>query len=452
MFGFKSKSKTFARGGIHPEANKLSSDKQIEVLAVPEKVFIPLSQHIGAPAKPVVAKGDEVKVGTLIAEAGGFISANIHSSVSGKVEKIDKVVAGDGYEQDMVVIKVDGDEFEENIIISDELIKEITLSKEEIINKVKDAGIVGMGGAGFPSHVKYMVPEGMKAETLIINGVECEPYLTADHRLMLEKSEEILIGIKILMKALEVKEAIIGIENNKPDVIEKLSGLVKSDEYAGISIEGLKTQYPQGGEKQLINALTGKEVPSGGLPIAIGCVVQNVGTCFAVYEAVQKNKPLIDRVVTLTGKSVEKPANYLCRVGVTADKLIEVSGGIPEDTLKIVNGGPMMGKALANLAAPITKTSSGILIVSHKDGVKEFDNSCIRCASCVDVCPAGLSPYLIALNSKNNNFEAQLDENVFDCIECGSCTHVCPAKIPLLDYCRLGKREVKNLLNDKKKG
>ena len=452
MFACKSKLKTFVMGGIHPEANKLSSGKKIKKLDIPEKVYIPLSQHIGAPAKPVVEKGDMVKVGTLIAEAGGFISANIHSSVSGKVEKVDKIIGGDGYEQDAIIIKVDGDEFEESIIQSDELISEIKVSKKEIIEKIKAAGIVGMGGAGFPSHVKCMVPDGMKAEKLIINGVECEPYLTADHRLMLEKPEEILVGIKILMKALEVDEAIVGIENNKPDVIKKLSKMVEKEEYQGIVIEALETQYPQGGEKQLINALTGKEVPSGALPISVGYVVQNVGTCFAIYEAVQKNKPLIERVVTLTGKSVKKTANYLCRVGVSAVNLIEASGGIPKDTLKIINGGPMMGKALANLDAPITKTSSGILIISHKDGVKEFENPCIRCGRCVDACPAGLQPYLIALTSKNNDFEGQLNNNVMDCIECGSCTHVCPAKIPLLDYCRLAKSEVRKILNDKKKG
>ncbi|HNW57245.1 MAG TPA: RnfABCDGE type electron transport complex subunit C, partial [Bacteroidales bacterium] len=312
--------KTFPSGGIHPPENKLTANIQIGHLPVPESVTIPLSQHIGAPATLIVNKGDYVKTGQLIATAKGFVSSNIHSSVSGKVNKIDTIIDTSGYRQPAVFIDVEGDEWIETIDKSDKIVRDITLSPEDIKKRLLDSGIVGMGGATFPSHVKLAVPEGKRCNILIINGVECEPYLTSDHRLMLEKGEEILIGISLLMKTLKVEKAKIGIENNKPDAIAHLTKLAAG--FKGITVHALKLKYPQGAEKQLIKALTDREVPSGHLPLDVGAVVHNVGTAYAVYEAVQKNKPLFERVVTITGKSLTKPGNFVVRIGTPISRLI----------------------------------------------------------------------------------------------------------------------------------
>ncbi|HAC21149.1 MAG TPA: electron transport complex subunit RsxC, partial [Porphyromonadaceae bacterium] len=338
--------RTFRIGGIHPPENKLSAGKKITPLELPKQVIIPLSQHIGAPAQAIVKKGDEVKVGTMIAKAGGFVSANIHSSVSGKVNKIDDVLDASGYKRPAIIIDVEGDEWEETIDRSATLNKNTDYQAKEIVDKIAQAGIVGLGGATFPTHIKLTPPPGTKAEILIINAVECEPYLTSDHQLMMEKGDEIMVGTSLLMKAINVTKAVIGVENNKPDAIKHLSAL--ASQYPGIEIMPLKVQYPQGGEKQLIDAVTSKQVPSGGLPIAVGAVVQNVGTAFAVYEAVQKNKPLFERVVTVTGKALTNPCNLLVRVGTPITNLIEAAGGLPANTGKIIGGGPMMGKALVS--------------------------------------------------------------------------------------------------------
>jgi electron transport complex protein RnfC len=294
-----------------------------------------------------------------------------------------------------------------------------------------------------------MPPPGKKAEYLIINGVECEPYLTSDHRLMLEKGQEIIIGTKILMKALNVEKAIIGIENNKPDAINHLSELLKNED--GISVVPLKVQYPQGGEKQLIKAVVNREVPSGKLPIEVGCVVQNVGTAFAVYEAVQKNKPLVERVVTVTGKSVKKPTNLLARIGTPIQDLIEFAEGLPEDTGKVINGGPMMGKAITSLEAPVVKGSSGILVMKDDESSRIAESACIRCSKCTNVCPMGLEPYLLSKAAKLAKYEMAEKEMIMDCIECGSCQYTCPASIPLLDYLRLGKGKVGNIIRNRNK-
>jgi electron transport complex protein RnfC len=364
--------KTFAKGGVHPPENKLSAEQAIEVLPVPKTVTIPISQHIGAPATVVVKKNDEVKVGQVIAKSSGFVSANIHSSVSGKVTKVDSIMDSSGYRRQSVVIQVEGDEWDESIIKDGAVKRDFDFTSEEIIQKVGEAGIVGLGGATFPSQVKLSVPKGMTAEILIVNGVECEPYLTSDHRLMLEKAEEMMVGVKILMKALKVEKAIIGIENNKKDAIELLEKVSK--EFDGITVQALKVMYPQGGEKQLIKAVINREVPSGGLPIAVGAVVHNVGTAFAVYEAVQKNKPLFERVVTVTGKSVKKPANFMVRIGTSVNELIEAAGGLPEDTGKVISGGPMMGKALNTTDVPVTKGTSGILIIPEGESRRGKSN------------------------------------------------------------------------------
>lgn len=431
--------KTFALGGVHPEENKLSANSAIEVLDLPKQAFIPLGQNLGAPSKVVVKRGEEVKVGQLLAEAGGFISTPIHSPVSGKVFKIDNILNASGYKQQGIIINVEGDEWIEGIDTSDELVTSLDYSPEEIIEKVKNAGIVGMGGATFPTYVKLMPPPGNKAEVLIINGVECEPYLTADHRMMLEKGKEIIIGTQLLMKALKVTTAVIGIENNKPDAIRHMSELVKNTE--GISVQPLKVQYPQGGEKQLIKACVNREVPSGKLPISVGCVVQNVGTAYAVYEAVQKNKPLIERVVTVTGKAVKKPSNFLVRIGTPVQQLIDAAEGLPENTGKIINGGPMMGKAIASTEVPIVKGSSGILLMKDEESHRQTESSCIRCSKCTYVCPMGLEPFLLSKVSRLGKFDIAEDEQIMDCIECGSCQYTCPANIPLLDYLRLGKNK-----------
>ena len=441
--------KTFALGGVHPQENKLSASAPIEVVPVPKQAIIPLGQNLGAPSRPIVKKGDKVKVGQLIAEASGFISTNIHSPVSGSVLKIDNLIDSTGFKRPAVVINVEGDEWDEKIDTSENLITEISLSGPEIIEKVKQAGLVGMGGATFPTYVKLMPPPGKKAEYLIINGVECEPYLTSDHRLMLEKGQEIIIGTKILMKALNVEKAIIGIENNKPDAINHLSELLKNED--GISVVPLKVQYPQGGEKQLIKAVVNREVPSGKLPIEVGCVVQNVGTAFAVYEAVQKNKPLVERVVTVTGKSVKKPTNLLARIGTPIQDLIEFAEGLPEDTGKVINGGPMMGKAITSLEAPVVKGSSGILVMKDDESSRIAESACIRCSKCTNVCPMGLEPYLLSKAAKLGKYEMAEKEMIMDCIECGSCQYTCPASIPLLDYLRLGKGKVGNIIRNRNK-
>ncbi|MBE0652045.1 MAG: electron transport complex subunit RsxC [Bacteroidales bacterium] len=436
--------KTFILGGVHPEEHKLSAGVAIRELPVPEQVVVPFGQNLGAPSKPVVKRGEKVKAGQLIAEASSFISANVHAPVSGTISKIDNVMDVSGYKRPCAVITVEGNEWEEEIDLSETLVTKEDYTAQEIIEKVKKAGIVGMGGATFPTHIKLMVPKGKKAEYLIINGVECEPYLTSDHRLMLEKGEEILVGIRLLMIALGVEKAMIGIENNKPDAIEYLTTLSKK--YKGITVHALKVKYPQGGEKQLIKALTNREVPSGKLPVEVGCVVQNVGTAFAVYEAVQKNKPLIDRVVTVTGKAVKTPSNFKVRIGTPVRNLIEAAGGLPENTGMIINGGPMMGKALINPDVPIVKGSSGILILEDEFASRPIENPCIRCSKCTNVCPMGLEPYLLSRLARTKHYAEAEKENIMDCIECGSCQYTCPADIPLLDYLRLGKSKVGEII------
>ncbi len=386
-----------------------------------------------------------MKVGTRIAEAGAFVSAAIFSSVSGKVNKIDSVTDVSGYRKPAIFIDVEGDEWEETIDRSNTLIKECSLSPEEIVSKIKEAGIVGMGGACFPTHVKLSPPPGCKAECIIINGVECEPYLTADHRLMLEKSDEILVGVSILMKAVKVNRAYIGIENNKPDAIRLMSE--KAASYPGIEVVPLKVKYPQGGEKQLVDAIIGRQVPAPpAIPIHVGAVVQNVGTAYAVYEAVQKNKPLFERVVTVTGKSLKKPSNFLTRMGTPMIQLIEAAGGLPEDTGKVISGGPMMGKALTGTEVPVCKGSSGILVLDGKDARRAAPQPCIRCAKCVNACPMGLEPYLLATCSAHGDWDRVEHEMIMSCIECGSCQFTCPSHRPMLDYIRLGKGKVGGII------
>lgn len=437
--------KTFRIGGVHPHDNKeFSSHKAITAVPLPKKAIIPLVQHIGAPAKPVVQKGDAVKVGQLLAEAGGFVSAPIHSPVSGKVAKIDTAVDAWGMKMQAIYIDVEGDEWLPEIDRTDIIIPFSNLDSKEIIDKIKNAGIVGLGGACFPTHVKLMPPPGKKAEVLIVNGVECEPYLTCDHQLMMERGEQIMIGIELVMKALGINRAIIGIENNKPDAIAHMQKLAA--EVPGVEVQPLKLRYPQGGEKQLIDACIGRQVPSGALPIEVGAVVDNVATLFAVYEAVQKNKPLISRVMTVTGKDVKKPGNYEVRFGTPLAEVLELAGGVPETTGKIIGGGPMMGRAMQNIDMPCNKRMSGALLMTEADSVRVEPSPCIRCAKCVSACPMGLEPYLLAKLSAAQNWEKMEELNIMDCIDCGCCLFTCPSHRPLLDYIRLGKGKVGGII------
>ncbi|NCA85000.1 MAG: electron transport complex subunit RsxC [Clostridia bacterium] len=441
--------KTFVMGGVHPPEQKISAAEAILTLPLPKTITVPVSQHLGSPAAVLVKRGDLVKTGQLLAKATGFISANIHSPATGKVAKIDVVMDQSGYKRTSVIIETTDDEWMEDIDTSSDLLREVTLSKKEIIDRIHNMGVVGLGGATFPVYVKMMVPEGKKAELLLINGVECEPYLTSDHRLMIERSDELMVGITILMRALVVEKAIIGIENNKPDAIEKLSALCQK--YPGISVQALKVKYPQGGEKQLIKAVTGREVPSGKLPIEVGCVVDNVGTAVALYEAVQKNKPLIERIVTITGKAAKRPGNYLVRMGTPIRALIEAAGGLPENLGKVVGGGPMMGKALMDVEAPIVKGSSGVLLMTDEEAHRVAVRNCIRCARCTTVCPMGLEPYLLAQLVTHENWDKAEDNRIMDCIECGSCHYTCPSGRPLLDYIRLGKTKVGTIIRTRGK-
>lgn len=441
--------KTFRKGGIHPPENKISATSPIQVAPLPRQVMIPLGQHIGAPATPVVAKGDVVKVGTLIAKSSGFISANVHSSVAGTVAKLDEITDASGFRKPVIVIDVTPEEeWEEGIDLSDELKKEIGLSASEIVDRIAACGIVGMGGATFPTNVKLLPPKDATPELIIINAVECEPYLTADHRLMLEHPEEILVGVQILMKAAGVSRAVIGIENNKKDAIQLLQSL--SVNYLGIDIMPLKVKYPQGGEKQLIDAVTRKMVASGALPISVGAIVQNVGTAYAVYEAVQKNKPLVERVVTVTGKDVRNPINVLSRIGTPISELIMLAGDMPESTAKVVSGGPMMGRSLSSIEAPVTKGTSGVLLLTGKDTRRKPMRNCIRCAKCVSVCPMGLNPAFLMRDVLYKAWDRAEEGHVFDCIECGSCSYTCPANRPLLDHIRLGKQTVMGIIRSRK--
>ncbi len=436
--------KTFRIGGVHPKENKLSAGQKIQVVPLPKQAIIPLSQHLGAPAVPVVEKGAEVKVGQLIAQAGGFVSANVHSPVSGKVAKIDTAIDAWGMKMPAIFIDVEGDEWLPEIDRSEKLLTSCTYTPEEIVKKIADAGIVGLGGACFPTQVKLTPPPGKVAEVLIVNAVECEPYLTCDHQLMMEHAEEIVIGVTILMKALKIQRAIIGIENNKPDAIELMQKTVSRQ--MGIEVQPLKLKYPQGGEKQLIDACIGRQVPSGALPIEVGAVVQNVATVYAVYQAVQKNRPLIDRVITVTGKSVNKPGNFQVRFGTPLNDVIAMAGGIPENTGKIIAGGPMMGRAMSSTDMPANKRISGVLIMQESESTRPEPQNCIRCAKCVSVCPMGLEPYLLARLAGKNMWDEMEKHNVMDCIECGCCLFTCPSNRPLLDYIRMGKNKVGGII------
>ena len=445
--------RTFSIGGIHPAENKLTHEVATKVAALPKQAIFPLSQHIGAPAKPVVKKGDKVKVGTMIAEAGGFVSAPIFSSVSGTVFKIDTAIDATGYRKPVIIINVEGDEWEETIDRSDKL--ELAeahpdLTPEEIVNRIKNAGVVGMGGACFPTFIKLTPPPTAKAECVIINAVECEPYITADYRLMMEHADEILVGLQLLMMGAKVTKGYIGIETNKPKAIELLSDKC-AKKFNGtnyqVEVVLLKQRYPQGGEKQLVDAVIQRQVPAPpAIPVNVGAIVQNVGTAFAVYQAVMKNKPLFERYTTVTGKKLANPGNFLVRMGTPMQELIDACGGMPEGDNKLLAGGPMMGKALTSTEVPICKGTNSVTILSDDEARRKEPQPCIRCAKCVGVCPMGLEPYLLAKLSEVKNWERAESEDIVSCIECGSCHYTCPAHRPLLDNIRQGKATVMGII------
>ena len=445
------KLKTFSMGGVHPEENKITADKATVVAALPKQAIFPLGQHIGAPAKPVVSRGDKVKVGTLIAEAGGFVSTPIHSSVSGTVVKVDSAIDATGYRHPAIYINVEGDEWEESIDRSDKLetlAAHPELTPEEIVSRIKEAGVTGMGGAGFPTFIKLCPPPGAKAECVILNGVECEPYITSDYRLMMEHADEILVGLDLLMKAAKVERGYIGIEDNKPEAIALFEKKTASD--PRVEIVALEKKYPQGGEKQLVDAVTGRQVPAPpAIPVNVGAIVQNVGTAYAVYQAVMKRKPLFERYTTVTGKKLSNPGNFLVRMGTPMRDLIEACGGMPEGENKVLAGGPMMGKSVVSTDVTVCKGTNSITILTDADAHRKPIQPCIRCAKCVSACPMGLEPYLLATLSSFKEWERLEAEQVTSCISCGSCQFTCPSHRPILDNILQGKGVVMGIIKSR---
>lgn len=427
--------KTFEQG-IHPCYNKeATASKSLKHAQLPEEVVIPLAQHIGAPCDPLVEVGDKVKVGQKIGDSNSFVSAPVHASISGEVTNISPVTTADGSENLAITIASDGqDTLHESVKPKRNL---DSLSPQELRNIVREAGIVGLGGATFPSHVKVSIPEDKNVDTVILNGAECEPYLTVDHRTMVEMSDAVIYGLKLIMKMSDAKQGYIGIEVNKPDAIEEMRKAVKNE--SNIEVISLEVKYPQGAERQLIDACLDREVPSGGLPLDVGVVVNNIGTAVAMTDAIKNGRPLVQRTVTVTGAGIQNPQNLVFRLGTKIEDLIEQCGGFKGEIGKVIMGGPMMGAAQHSTDIPATKGTSGVLVF-QEDEVDEFESShCIRCARCVDVCPAFLMPVTLSKVAQTDMVAKLDDYNAMDCIECGSCSYVCPAKIPLLHWIRLGK-------------
>lgn len=427
------------KGGTHPyEGKELSMSTPIEVMEPGEELVFSMSQHIGAPATPVVAVGDTVKMGQIIGEASGFISANIVSSVSGEVKKIEPRLLSSGAKATCVVIANDG-QYEPVEGLGED--RDYTsLSKEEIRQIIKDAGIVGMGGAGFPTNVKVTPKNEADIDYVIVNGAECEPYLTSDYRLMLERAEDLVQGLRVLVSLFDKAKGVIAIEDNKPEAIAKLQYLVQDD--PKLEVKVLKTKYPQGAERQIIYVVTGRSINSKKLPADAGCIVDNVQTVLAVYDAVCKCKPSMSRVMTLTGDAMAKPQNYEVKFGMSHAEVLEKAGGLKNDAEKLISGGPMMGMAMYDLNTPITKTSSSILAMTKDEVAACEPTNCIRCGRCSTVCPSHLVPQMMAQAAERNDLEYFEKINGMECYECGSCTFVCPAKRRLTQIFKQARRAV----------
>ncbi len=433
--------KTFRKGGVHPPEYKLTAGRPILGMPVPAELRIMLSQSIGAPSRPVVKAGDSVSAGQIIAEAGGFVGAPIHSPVNGTVRKLEPTRTPQGIWQDSIVIATDmgnPGSASDTRRPEDEI---MGLTPKEIVSIVGEAGIVGLGGAAFPTRVKLTLPEGKTASTVIINGAECEPCLTCDDALMRAEADKIVAGTLLIMKATGVPEGIIGIEENKPEAIAAMKEAAQ--EYANIRVEKLKKKYPQGGEKQLIYALTGKTVPAGGLPIETGCIVDNVATAYAIHDAVCNRQNLTERVVTVTGPDLKNPGNFIVRNGTPLSEIIDYAGGLPENTGKVIAGGPMMGRAISTLESSATKGLSGIVVLPKADSQRHKEGPCIRCGRCVAGCPMGLEPYLLMTLADNAMWNDMAAHDALSCLECGCCSYICPASRPILDLIKLGKQELR---------
>lgn len=436
------------KGGVHPPSNKnLTKDCKIKDLLPPETVIIPLRQHIGAPLEPVVNVGDSVKKGQIIGKSDAFVSAPIHATVSGTVKSIEPYYHSSGVKTPAVIIENDGkEEWHEDI-------KPIgdfkNLTKEEIIEAVKNAGIVGMGGATFPTYVKLSPPADKKIEYVIVNGAECEPYLTSDYRAMVEYPEEIVYGLKAVMKIFDLKVGYIGVEDNKEFAVRSLKNSSKENE---VKIIELKTKYPQGSEKHLIKAITGREVPSGKLPADVGALVINIDTAVEIAKVLKTGRPLIERIVTVTGNGIAKPGNFRVRIGTPFKYVIEAAGGFKGDVRKLISGGPMMGVAQYSVETPVIKGTSGLLALTRKEVNYKKESPCVRCGKCVDACPMGLMPLYISSYSKKEDYENMKKYNIMDCIECGSCTYACPSNRNPVEFIRVGKAklQLQNMKEDKK--
>jgi len=431
-------------GGIHPQDMKaFTNSKDIVDIDAPDVLVFPMSQHIGAPAKPCVGVGDEVLVGQKIGEAQGNVSANVHTSVSGKVIAIEPRLHSNGTMVESVVIEND-----QNYTVSPEIKdRDVnSFSREELIEIVKEAGIVGMGGATFPTHIKLSPPEGKKIEYAIINGAECEPYLTSDHRAMLETPEDIINGLKIIMKIFGLDKGYIAIESNKPDAIKLMKEYAEKEKDCTIEIVTLKTKYPQGSEKQLVYAITKRRIPKGKLPMDVGACVNNIDTCAAIARAVEHSMPVIKRIVTIGGDCIKKPSNFRVRIGTPVSYLFEKSNGLLTEPKKVIMGGPMMGVALSDADVPVIKGTSGILAFSESAAVSLTgkNETCLRCGKCVKACPMQLLPNQLKLFAERNDFDKLQKYNIMECIECGSCSYVCPAGQHPVQSIRVGKMKLKN--------
>jgi Na+-translocating ferredoxin:NAD+ oxidoreductase subunit C len=426
-------------GGVHPrEYKELTENCAFEVIPLPEEIILPLAQHLGKEASAQVKKGDEVIPGQLVAQAEGFVSAPVHTSVAGKVISLGREQTSSGFPKDSIVIKTNGTSEAQKITLPP--LNAETISPDEIRARVAEAGIVGQGGAAFPTSVKLSPPKDKVIDVVILNGCECEPYLTRDYRFMIERPDDLISGFKLIMKALGVKRGVIGIENNKPEAIKLLTEKVKSE--PGLEVVSLKTKYPQGAEKMLIKAVNGKEVPPGKLPMDVGAVIQNIGTAIAIHDAVVKGEVLTTAALTVSGKGIKIPKNLLVPVGTPIQTVIDFCGGVTEDAVKIVVGGPMMGVAQFDLHAPVMKATSGILVLTKDEVVENPETPCLRCGQCVGACPLNLVPTKLARYSQLNKFEEAEDADITVCMECGTCAYTCPANIPLVQWIRLGKQKV----------